>query len=683
MNQLAQLILTDASSIKGVDLAFLRGKTVLITGATGLLGNYLTAFLKYYRDNNGINFNLVATASSQADAYYYDFLNSDSDVFLSGDLTDQKFLTTLPAADLIIHAAGYGQPGKFMNDQVKTLQLNTSVTLSLFEKLNTGGKFLFVSSSEVYNGSTNLPYKESDIGYTNTDNIRSCYIEGKRSGEAICFAYSQRGVEARVARLSLAYGPGTKKTDERVLNNFIAKGLQGSINLLDFGLAGRTYCYITDAIEIIFNIITSGQDFIYNVGGESKTTIGDLAKKIASLINVPLTFPLQAKTLIGAPADVSLDLTKVKNHFNKHNFVSLEAGLVRTIEWQKILYSNNDHQHMKKYFITGGLGYIGTKFAQVALSRGDSVMAYDNLLYEQDRIKVVTEITKGQNEANYSLVIGDIRNLELLRSSLESYRPDYVLHFAELSSVYACDHNPSYTEDINYSASKAVLALCEELKIPVLYNSSSSVYGNQKEMRLMAETDELPVTTDNYCKNKLKMEAYIKARVEDNKDFKIIVFRPATVFGLSPRFRIELLPNHFTYCAIANGLLRISELNAFRAAIDIEELVAGYFKVIDKGSWDHLIYNIGHHNLSKMQFAAGIQTVVNCKIAPIADIGDLRNLQIDNSLFNQEFAFRPSKRYEDTIKELVVWLEMNLLTIEKNNFAGILNMSLERWKQII
>jgi len=337
---------------------------------------------------------------------------------------------------------------------------------------------------------------------------------------------------------------------------------------------------------------------------------------------------------------------------------------------------------MKKYFITGGLGYIGTKFSQAALKRGDGVLAYDNLLYEQDRDKLISKITWNQNASNYSLVIGDVRNIRLLKLSLEAYRPDYVLHFAELSSVYACDHNPPFTEDINYLASKKVLRLCEELKIPVLYNSSSSVYGNQKEIRLMTEGDALPATTDNYCKNKLKMEKYIKSRVEDNEDFKIVVFRPATVFGLSPRFRIELLPNHFTYCAISKGLLRVSELNAYRAAIDIQELIEGYFKVIDQGNWDHLIYNIGHYNLSKMQFAVGIQSIVNCKIALIQDVGDLRNLQIDCSLFNKEFDFKPSKKYENTIKEVADWLDTNLLEIEKTNFAGILNMSLERWRQI-
>lgn len=337
----------------------------------------------------------------------------------------------------------------------------------------------------------------------------------------------------------------------------------------------------------------------------------------------------------------------------------------------------------KRFFITGGLGYIGSKFSQEALRRGDYVMSYDNLLYEQDRNKIINDIIRDGDEKNFSLIIGDTRNVELFKHSLADFKPDYVLHLGELSSVYACNHNPPYTEDINYLASKEVLSVCEELCIPVLYNSSSSVYGNQKEIKLMTEQDELPVPSDNYCKYKLKMEQYIKCRIAKNNNFKIIVFRPATVFGLSPRFRIELLPNHFTYCAISKGLIRISELNAYRAAIDIKDLVDGYFKVIEKSDWEHLIYNIGQHNLSKMQFAVGIQSITDCKIAPTQDVGDLRNLQIDCSLFNKEFDFKPNKKYEASIREIANWLEVNLLEIEKTNYAGMLNMSLERWRQII
>jgi len=337
----------------------------------------------------------------------------------------------------------------------------------------------------------------------------------------------------------------------------------------------------------------------------------------------------------------------------------------------------------EKFFITGGFGYIGTAFAKAALKRGFAVALYDSLIYEQNFHKIKKEILADSKKRETKFIIGDNRNTELLEKSLKEFKPTYVLHFGELSSVYMCNHNPAYTEDINYNASKEVINICAKLKVPVIYNSSSSVYGNQKKIKPMKENDHLPEPTDNYCKYKLMMEEHIKEKVKKNPNFKIIVFRPATVCGLAPRMRLELLPNHFTYCAVAKGLLRISELNAYRAAIDIEDLVDGYFKVIEKGKWKKLIYNIGHYNMSKKQFGTGIQKVVKCKIGPIADIGDLRNLQIDCSLFNKEFNFRPEKQYTTTIKEVADWIENNLVEIEHTNYAGLINMSLEKWLKLI
>lgn len=337
----------------------------------------------------------------------------------------------------------------------------------------------------------------------------------------------------------------------------------------------------------------------------------------------------------------------------------------------------------KKFFITGGFGYIGSYFAKEALKKGHIITVYDSLIYEQDYGKIKKEILSASKKPEAKFIIADTRNLELLEKSLKDFKPDYVLHLGELSSVYACNHNPRYTEDINYNASKEVINICAKLKLPVIYNSTSSLYGNQKDLKLMKENDPLPAPTDNYCKYKLKMEEFIKDKVKKNSEFKIIVFRPATVCGLAPRMRLELLPNHFTYCAVAKGLLRISELNAYRAVIDVKDLVDGYFKVIEKGRWKNLIYNIGHYNMSKKQFGTGIQKVVKCKIGPIADIGDLRNLQIDCSRFNQEFNFYPKKKYETSIKEIAGWIEKNLVEIEKTNYAGIINMSLDGWLKII
>lgn len=337
-----------------------------------------------------------------------------------------------------------------------------------------------------------------------------------------------------------------------------------------------------------------------------------------------------------------------------------------------------------RIFITGGLGYIGSAFAKEALKKDHNVMLYDSLIYEQDYRVIMTNIlsTKSKN-SSAKLVIGDIRNIELLEKSIREFRPDYVLHMAELSSVYMCDHNPILTKDVNYIASKKVIDICEKLNIPTLYNSTSSLYGNQKDMKLMNEKDTLPIPTDNYCKYKLKMEEYIKEKVSKNRNFKIIVFRPATVCGVSPRMRIELLPNHFTYCAIAKGIIKISELDSYRAAINIQDLVNSYFAVMEKADWGILIYNVGHHNFSKKEFALGINTIVKLKIINIPTFKDSRNLQIDCSLFNKEFNFKPSISYTDTIKELVHWIQENLVDMEKSKFSGILNMSVDQFIKTI
>lgn len=340
-------------------------------------------------------------------------------------------------------------------------------------------------------------------------------------------------------------------------------------------------------------------------------------------------------------------------------------------------------KNIERIFITGGMGYIGSAFAKKALKKGYSVCLYDSLMYEQNRTRMVGEILKsGTKNLELKLVIGDNRNKDLLRKELIKFDPTYVLHFGELSSVYSCNHNPVFTKDINYNASKTVINVCEELGLKVLYNSSSSIYGTQKESRLMTEKDSLPTPTDYYCLYKMKMEEFIKNKTRKNPNFKIIVFRPATVFGLSPRFRIELLPNHFTYLALSRKLIKVSDLNAYRAAIDMDELIEGYFKVIEKGQWNSLIYNIGHFNLNKKKFAEGIQKVVKCEIGSAPDIGDLRNLQIDCSLFNKEFDFHPNTTYTDSIKKVAEWIGKNIEKMESNNFAELLNMPLDKWRQI-
>lgn len=339
---------------------------------------------------------------------------------------------------------------------------------------------------------------------------------------------------------------------------------------------------------------------------------------------------------------------------------------------------------MKKIFITGGLGYLGTQLAKTALKAGYDVYLYDSLIYEQDYKKVFDNVISEKTQpAKCELIIGDTRNLSLLENSLIAAKPDFLFHFAELGSVYAADHNPEYAHDINFEASKKVIDLAERLSIPTIYNSTSNLYGNQANAKILDESAPLPTPTDSYCKYKLEMEKYINDKVKKNPKFKIVVLRPAIVCGPSPRMRLELLPNHFTYCALAKGLLKITEPNSYRPAIDVDDLVGAYFAIMNKKVWPRLIYNIGHHNLSKIQFGSAIQSIIPCEIGSIGDLGNLRNLQIDSTLFFKDFDFKPINSIEDTIKKMKKWLDLHHSEIEKNNFAGIINMSLEQWKKII
>lgn len=341
INPLSEIIVKDAQNIVDkINFDSLNNKSILIMGASGLVGTYLIVCLYLLSSSKKIKFKLNLSIYSDLPEFITIILKGMDCSIYQGDITDSKFCKTLPKSDYIIHAAGYGQPGKFMEDPMKTIQINTAVTLELLEHLNKDGSFLFLSTSEVYSGLTNPPFSESQIGNTNTDHPRAAYIEGKRLGETICNEYRKKGVNAKSARLSLAYGPATKPHDKRVLNNFIEKALTlGKIEMLDRGQAKRTYCYITDAVELLWNILFFGKDNLYNVGGISRVTIAQLANLIAKETAVSVVFPENTEQLSGAPEDVYLDLSKTKEEFKKNEFVPLEEGIRNTINWQKILYN--------------------------------------------------------------------------------------------------------------------------------------------------------------------------------------------------------------------------------------------------------------------------------------------------------------------------------------------------------
>jgi nucleoside-diphosphate-sugar epimerase len=325
------------NTFKIEDLLSLNNKSIIITGATGLIGYNLLKLLKELVELEHFKFKVYAVHKNPLPFFMIDLAQIFD--FIQGDLVSLTKEGSLPNVDIIIHGAGYGQPEKFMEDPYLTIELNTHITNLLLKK--TRDKFLFISTSEIYSGLNKSEFCENEVGSSNTDHPRAPYIESKRLGESLTLlANKNYKINANVARLSLAYGPGVKLNDSRVLNQLIHRGLtEHKIILRDSGKNIRNYLYISSAVYMLILILIRGKGEIYNVGGESEVSIRELGGKIAHYLQVDFDFPLDKVEHI-SPINVKLNLEKTISLIGPIKFSGIDDGLLSTIEWYKFLLKN-------------------------------------------------------------------------------------------------------------------------------------------------------------------------------------------------------------------------------------------------------------------------------------------------------------------------------------------------------
>lgn len=317
----------------------LSGARVLVTGASGLIGTHLLACLAA-RQDQGAHLDVHAQLRSDPPDHLVPILERSRSTLVRADLSNFSDYPRLPEADVIVHAAGYAQPLRFMENPGATLQIGASATLALLQRLAPGGHLLFTSSAQVYTGLTTGPCTEAVVGTTTPEHPRAAYIEGKRAGEAACHGLRRAGVHATVARLGDVYGPGTRPHDRRALNSFVEQALTcGEIRMLDAGTAVRTYCYVSDAVDLLWRILLTGRETVYNVGGRSVTTVADLAAEIGRMAGASVRPGGVAAGVAGAPDSLTLDLARADREFGVPPAVSLADGLEATIAWQRQLYS--------------------------------------------------------------------------------------------------------------------------------------------------------------------------------------------------------------------------------------------------------------------------------------------------------------------------------------------------------
>lgn len=266
------------------------GTAVLITGANGMLPSYVV-FTLLALNKKGINVEVYALVRNEdkAKAVFKESLQNEHLHLIVQDVSE--LLQTEESFDYIIHAASQASPKYYGVDPVGTIMANvlgTINTLELARKSKAKG-YLYFSSGDV-NGIVSpekFPFKESDYGYIDVLNVRSCYAESKRMGENLCVAYHhQYSVPTKIVRIFHTYGPGMTLDDGRVFGDFCKNIVKGEDIIMNSdGSAVRLFCYVSDAIVAYLKVLLDGECAeaynIANLKGES--SVYDLATLLVSL----------------------------------------------------------------------------------------------------------------------------------------------------------------------------------------------------------------------------------------------------------------------------------------------------------------------------------------------------------------------------------------------------------------
>jgi len=284
---------------------------ILITGAAGFLGSHLT---------------------KEALDQGHQVLGLDD--FSTGSRQNIERLSSRPGFEFLEHDVR-----TYQLDPVRTIETNFLGIINMLHLAKqTGAKILQASTSEVYGDPTISPQPETYWGNVNPIGIRSCYDEGKRAAETLCFDYKrQYGIDARVIRIFNTYGPNMAVGDGRVVSNFIVQALQGKpITIYGDGSQTRSFCYVSDLIDGILKVLalTDNPHTPINLGNPAEFSMLQLASKVIEITKSKSTLVFEPLPL-DDPRQRRPDISQAKSLLGWEPKVSLGSGIEMTAEYFK------------------------------------------------------------------------------------------------------------------------------------------------------------------------------------------------------------------------------------------------------------------------------------------------------------------------------------------------------------
>ena len=287
----------DIKRILTNDFETLKNKTVLITGAGGLVGSFLTDTLVYLNKELNYNINIIGTFTSM-ESYKNRFPSYNDKCLFKPIIQDiTKSFEYDEKVDYIIHTASSTHPLLYATKPVEVIEINIQGTLNIlnFARKQDNVRTLSLSTLEVYGEDPNIEsFSEGDIGYVNFNISRSCYPESKRLGETLCQGFiKEYGQDIVIARLGYIYGPTIRLNSSKADVQFLNKVLNNeNIVLRSPGLQKRSYCYVADTASALLTILLKGENGnSYNVASlEGNILLRDYAKTLAEIANVEIKY---------------------------------------------------------------------------------------------------------------------------------------------------------------------------------------------------------------------------------------------------------------------------------------------------------------------------------------------------------------------------------------------------------
>ncbi len=321
-----------------------KGDTVLVTGATGLIGSLAVKAMIVANKKHALRIKVIAVARSVEKVQAIFGLEKDNPFisFVYQDIANPFEIEG--NVDYIIHTANSTMSKYFLTNPVETIEtiyIGSNNMLKLAKRKNVKG-IVYLSSMEVF-GVTD-PSKEfieeKDLGYLDISNVRSCYSEGKRLVECMCKCYAEEyGVPVKIARLAQTFGAGISKEENRVFAQFARSAMNKTdIVLHTKGDSTGNYCYTVDALKAIFLLLTAGQNGeAYTVVNEESTmTIAQMAQMVASKIakgKIKVVFDIPKDNIFGYAPKTSMRLSAEKlRNLGWEPKIGLQDAYLRMLE---------------------------------------------------------------------------------------------------------------------------------------------------------------------------------------------------------------------------------------------------------------------------------------------------------------------------------------------------------------